>query len=225
MKGNLKYFLMIFILISILIFLFVIKNFNINNNKENFFEILSDSMYPSLMVNDKIKLEKHREDLKIERGDIVVINLKVSEHYPSFKFDEKCSLPLNIIDKCYNSENVFYVKRVLGLPNEKIKIVKNKVYINGKEIKQKEIEVSDNIIKYGESFLSKINLSGGFNFYKEGNYIIADSKEYEKYSPKLLKNVKLKNNEYFLMGDNRDFSDDSRSIGVINKSDILFIKK
>lgn len=223
MKGNLKYIIIIIISLLVLAFVAVVKVVPKNKNKQT--RIVSDSMYPTLLVEDKLSVEDYTNETEIKRGDIVIINLNVLKHYPKFKFDENCRMQLDIKNKCYNAENVLYVKRVLGLPNENVKIRKNKVYINGKEIKQTETEVSEKIKNYGEKYLSTFNLKGEFKFFKENNYIIADSVRYEKYSKNLLESVKLKNDEYFLMGDNRDFSDDSRSIGVVKKKDIVYIEK
>ena len=73
------------------------------------------------------------------------------------------------------------VKRVIGLPGEKIKCVFGEIYINDKRITEKYISSSN-----------------------------VDFKE-----------EKIKENEYFIMGDNRINSKDSRQIGTVNKNEIL----
>lgn len=80
-----------------------------------------------------------------------------------------------------------YIKRVVGLPGEKVKIESHKVLINGKIIDE-------------SSYL--------------GTFISGVTKPDETYS------VNLNDNEYFVMGDNRDNSRDSRVIGPIHKEQI-----
>ena len=80
------------------------------------------------------------------------------------------------------------IKRVIGLPNEEIKYVDNKLYINGEYIK--------------EPFLND-------DVYTT-NFSLDDFK---------LK--KIPENCYFVMGDNREVSLDSRTFGCFSKDKIL----
>jgi len=86
------------------------------------------------------------------------------------------------------------VKRVIGLPGETIECRDEKVCINGKELDES---------KYlDESFAKEwYNTNGYFN---------------DSFGP-----VTLKEDEYFLMGDNRPISMDSRETGPVKKEDIL----
>lgn len=80
-----------------------------------------------------------------------------------------------------------YIKRVIGLPGESIKIEEGKIYINGRAM-----------------------------FDKYGNAKMEDGGIAEK-------TIKLGKDEYFVLGDNRNSSKDSRSksVGVIKSSRIL----
>ena len=73
------------------------------------------------------------------------------------------------------------IKRVIGLPGETIKVENNKLYIDGKEIKD--------------------------------NYAYENTEDFD-YGKKLPKDC------YFVMGDNRNNSADSRMIGCVNKNQI-----
>ena len=88
----------------------------------------------------------------------------------------------------YNSETGIIIKRIIGLPGEKIKIVDSKIYINGKELK---------------------------DIYFEGKYE----------SGNLSTEIEIGTDEYFVMGDSRNVSEDSRFsyVGNINIKDILGI--
>ena len=72
------------------------------------------------------------------------------------------------------------IKRVIGLPNEKIEFKNNKLYVNGKFVKQ--------------------------------NFKYKDTEDFK---------YKLKKDEYYVMGDNRTNSLDSRYFGPFKKKDIL----
>lgn len=83
----------------------------------------------------------------------------------------------------------FFIKRVIGLPGEKVEIKDGKVTIfNG--------ENPDGSILDESAYLSGVKTQGDLT-------------------------ITLKNDEYFVMGDNRAFSSDSRSWGPIKKADVV----
>lgn len=85
-------------------------------------------------------------------------------------------------------------KRVIGLPGETISCSNEKVYINGNLVKEKYLETD---------YVKKIRESHSF------------TGKIEK--------IKLKENEYFVMGDNRYKSTDSRIYGPVKLSQIYGI--
>lgn len=82
--------------------------------------------------------------------------------------------------------NKNYIKRVIGLPMEKIKINDSGIFINDKQ-------------------LSEVYINNEHPMLSEGSEI----------------NVALKLDEYFVLGDNRPNSRDSRVIGPIKNRDIV----
>lgn len=84
----------------------------------------------------------------------------------------------------------FFIKRVIGLPEEKIQIKENRTTIFNSEN-------PDGLILDEHSYLSG-------SMKTEGDLMIT-----------------LKKDEYFVMGDNRMFSSDSRSWGPVLKSDVI----
>lgn len=103
-----------------------------------------------------------------------------------------------VVVKSEKTEREKWVKRVIGLPNETIKFENEKLYINGKKINETYLDTG--------YFTNKREELGFFT---------------EDFT------VTLGEDEYFLMGDNRPYSHDSRDVGVFHKKDILakdFIK-
>ncbi len=110
-----------------------------------------DSMYNTLNDNDIVLLSKLSS---IDRFDIIVLK--------------------------ENDNNATIIKRVIGMPGDKVKIRNNKIYINNKII--------------------------------EDEYAYGETSDYDE--------ITLSDDEYFVLGDNRLISKDSRYFGAIKKSDI-----
>jgi len=125
------------------------------------------SMYPTL----------HNEDVGISN----IVGLKLSGVE---RFD------IVVIERYSNADLI--VKRVIGLPNEKIEYIDDKLYINGKYIEEKFL-----INEYVDEY--KAN----------GNNFTGDFE------------VQLGEDEYYCLGDNRPRSSDSRVIGPVNLSQII----
>jgi len=86
-------------------------------------EVKGASMFPSLQDKDYLltdKLTYHFSDPK--RGDIVVFRAPATE-------------------QCAETE-CEYIKRVIGIPGDRVKVEKNKVYLNGKFLNEKYLPES-----------------------------------------------------------------------------------
>ena len=82
-----------------------------------------------------------------------------------------------------------YVKRVIGLPGDTLRVKNGVLYINGEEVE--------------EPFLSEART---VRFDKASN----------NFGP-----IEIGEGEYFVMGDNRDDSNDSRNVGVITEDMVI----
>ncbi len=111
-------------------------------------------------------------DNTLKDGQLVIIN----------KFSMIVSEPkrFDIVVVKNNDSHDKIIKRVIGLPNEKIVYRDNNLYING-------------------------------DLYKE-DYVLGNTTDYE---------VETGEDEYFVLGDNREVSKDSRILGNFKKKDII----
>lgn len=122
---------------------------------ENFMSISGNSMYPTLKDKQVVRVSKIKE---ISRFDIVI----AKKH-----------------------DNYLIIKRVIGLPDEKVEYKDNHLYINEKPITESFIDL----------YLTKT---------EDFTYT-------------------LKDDEYFLLGDNREYSTDSRELGAFKKEKLLYL--
>ena len=106
-----------------------------------------------------------------------------------------------------NGQKTHWVKRIIGLPGDTISCVNDIVFINGKVLDETKYIDPD----YRQSLIDKF---GYFN--KVPNEDNTDVQDFEE--------VTLGDDEYYVMGDNRPYSKDSRYVGPVKKSQI-FAKK
>lgn len=104
-------------------------------------------------------------------------------------------------------QKTHWVKRVIGMPGDTISCVNDIVFINGKVLDETQYIDPD----YRQSCVDQF---GYFN--KVPNADNTDVQDFEE--------VKLGDDEYYVMGDNRPYSNDSRYVGPVKKSQ-LFAKK
>lgn len=169
------------------------------------FKIPSGSMIPTLLIGDFILVNKFSYGFKVpfsdwygdptyitgpdspKRGDVIV-----------FKYPKDTSLN--------------YIKRVIGLPGDEIEIVDKVVYVNDKAVATTEID-GKKIMEDMDPKFERYN----FKFYKTktgSHEHITQIDEDNFYNANYYK-VKVPEGKYFVMGDNRDFSADSRIWGFV----------
>ena len=111
-----------------------------------------------------------------------------------------------------------YIKRLIGLPGDKVQIINKDLYLNGIKIEKRQVKASLNINCGGkilEVDTYEETLPNGAKYLavyrKDGTMINTD--EYI-----------VPNEHYFFLGDNRDCSKDSRflsSVGYVNFNNLV----
>jgi signal peptidase I len=165
------------------------------------FKIPSQSMEPTLLVGDHLLVNKFIFEGRgawyekilpyrdIRHGDIIVFK---------FPFDD----------------HPHYVKRAIGLPGDRIRIINQQVYVNGQRINEPYV-VHDPT--YEDPF--------GDNFPPTDHYFLQVGLRPE-WAAQILSHVKngelvVPPDKYFAMGDNRDRSWDSRYWGFVDRDAIM----
>ena len=161
------------------------------------YKIPSGSMIPTLMIGDFILVDKNIYGYKIpltnitlfenenpKRGDVVV-----------FKYPE--------------DQSINYIKRVIGLPGDKILYKNKRLYINDSEYPLIKVEHSFDPIEIadGHVFIES-NLQKEYMILNQSNPPF----NFEYYVP---------NGTYFVLGDNRDNSNDSRFWGPVPEENLV----
>jgi signal peptidase I len=165
------------------------------------FKIPSGSMEPTLLIGDHVFVnkfifegtgawyEKFLPYRDVRRGDIIVFKYPFDDH-------------------------PHYVKRVIGLPGERLRIVNGDVYINGVLLQEPYVvrdpasrdPYADNFPPSSRGVLRFVARREWadqlFDYVRDGELIVPP-------------------NHYFAMGDNRDRSADSRYWGFVDRDSIM----
>jgi len=155
------------------------------------YQIPSGSMIPGLRVGDFILVNKHSYGLKINRIGKPFAMASDPEYGDVVVF-----IPPHV--------NVPYIKRLIGKPGDTIRYINKKLYINGEPITQELISHNGEETLLQEAFKDSkriIRVQGGSASYPEEFSVPAE--------------------HYFVMGDNRDNSSDSRYWGFVPRENFM----
>jgi len=165
------------------------------------FQIPTGSMVPTLEVGDFILVNKYAYGVRLP-----VIGTKIMDvDDPKRGVERKPSLP---------HEDKYYIKRVIGIPGDTVRYEDKTLYINGELIEKEFVE---NIL---------VDTSAGplpGTLYSE----TIDGVEHPTIQIDAVgrrrsrTNWIIPNGHYFMMGDSRDNSEDSRVWGTVSEDDIV----
>jgi signal peptidase I len=159
------------------------------------FQIPSSSMVPTLQVGDYILVNKFTFGIRLP-----VIRTKVLSLNEPQKGDVMVFFPPHMND-------TYFIKRVVGLPGDTVSYRGKQLYINGEKLDRKPADPSGLDPRYrvdretlgGSNHLMQIDIKRNSTDFSEV----------------------VKPGHYFMMGDNRDNSSDSRVWGQVPEKDIV----
>jgi len=179
------------------------------------FKIPTGSMIPSLRIGDFILVSKFAYGVKVPFSDLTVSSYSMD---PIYLFGES---PVKrgyiIVFKYPKDPNINYIKRVIGIPGDTVEIRNKFVYLNGEKLKTIKLDAR----KYMETMDEKFR-DNNLSFYR--TYV--DNKSYvyqvdnDNYFVVNAEKRTVPEGQYFVMGDNRDFSYDSRFWGYVPHKNI-----
>ena len=176
------------------------------------FYIPSSSMEPNLLIGDRLFVSKYTYgysrhsfpfSIKIFKGRI---------------FDKNPKRGDVIVFKTPADNRTDYIKRLIGLPNDKVQFIDKDLYLNGIKISKRKINNASKIY-CGKTILEA-------DTYEE---ILPSGKKYLTVYRKGATMVNtdefiVPDNHYFFLGDNRDCSKDSRflsSVGYVHANNLV----
>jgi signal peptidase I len=177
-------------------FIFVLRTFIYEP-----YQIPSGSMIPGLKVGDFILVNKHSYGLKINRIGQPFAMASDPEYGDVVVF-----IPPHV--------NVPYIKRLVGKPGDTIGYLNKKIYINGAPIEQELISSSE-----AETFIKEVlpyscTTHGNCKNSERIIRIVGGSSSYPE-------EFNVPADHYFVMGDNRDNSSDSRYWGFVPRENFM----
>ncbi len=175
------------------------------------FRIPSGSMIPTLMIGDFILVNKLSYGFKVPFSDVAFGAVNSS---PIYLFGKKDPERGDVVVFKYPQEpSVNYIKRVVGVPGDSLEIKNKVLYINNVAVENKEIDGKDYLNDMDDKFK-------GYNLKFYQNKITDHSFVTQYDSDNIYKSdmakIKIPPGKFFMMGDNRDFSYDSRFWGLVS---------
>ena len=131
-------------------------------------------------VGQRTRVSGHSMEATLHDGDNLIVD-KLSYHFREPKRFEIIVFPYR------HKENTYYIKRIIGLPEETVQVKDGYVYINGEKLDE----------NYGLEVMEDAGIAA--------------------------EPIELGEDEYFVLGDNRNHSSDSRdpSVGILHRDELI----
>lgn len=181
------------------------------------FNIPSGSMLPNLLVGDYLFVSKYSYGYSRFSFPFGVAPIN-NRWWPTGEAGGPTRGTVVVFRLPSNTE-IDYIKRVIGLPGDRIQVLGGRLYINGEKVERDYVDTYQATGAMGETQTLKRyveHLPGGVN------HDIIELSDYEERDNTPVYTVPP--DHYFMMGDNRDNSADSRvmqQVGYVPAANIL----
>jgi signal peptidase I len=199
----------------VILIVFVLRSFLVEP-----FKIPSGSMIPTLLVGDFILVNKYTYGIRLPVANVKVMDMNAPQRgdVMVFRYPEDPSLD--------------YIKRVIGTPGDKVSYRDKKLEVNGKAVDVKNVG-DYSYVEGGLSFVNARRLTETLGDHPHDILVQPDSPTLQLGGVRrfpLRENCEYNENgftctvppgHYFMMGDNRDASADSRYWGFVPERNIV----
>ncbi|MDB3886657.1 signal peptidase I [Candidatus Pelagibacter sp.] len=176
------------------------------------FYIPSSSMEPTLLVGDRLFVTKYSYGYSKHSFPF---SPPILDKRIMFKSPKRGDV---IVFKTPADNRTDYIKRLIGLPGDKIQFIDGNLYLNSNEILKSKIKNKTKIYCGNKTidvyrFEEKLPYGKRFHTVYLKDYTYQNSDEF-----------KVPKDHYFFLGDNRDCSKDSRflsSVGYVHKDNLV----
>ena len=161
-------------------------------------DVPTGSMKPTIQEGDRVVVNKLAYDLKIPFTTIKIVG-----------WDDPKRGDIVVLFSPVDGTRL--VKRVVALPGDQVEMRENQLYINGQVAKQSPVATTE-LADYGRAYVFAENLQG----HTHKMMVTPEIPAVRSFGP-----VTVPEGNYFVLGDNRDNSNDSRFIGFIERRRIV----
>ena len=222
---DLEFILVFLIIISFLLIIFNRTNSNIDNKFINWliyqsksflpillivlflrsflaepFRIPSGSMLPTLLIGDYILVNKYQYGIRLPVTKFKLVEISSPERGDIVVF------------RYPGNEKINFIKRVVGIPGDTVRYENKNLYVNN--IKYKKVKENEHMY-LNDFFREELDIFTESNKTKSYNVLN------DNMSPSNDDTFKVPKGKYFVMGDNRDHSSDSRYWGFVPNENLV----
>lgn len=184
------------------------------------FRIPSGSMLPNLLIGDFIVVNKYAYGLRLpvlntkildvgepQRGDVVVFRKPAQ---PGLATDPQAGTT--------------FVKRLVGVPGDRVRYVRHQLYINDQPVPYAPIGSGKYVADASNALMPNGRPTAGELLFREElpgkpHSILQTANPFPELQ--MPNELTLGPGEYFMLGDNRDNSSDGRAFGVVREQDLV----